>query len=124
MRRSRTVVETVLLLNQRTPRLPTSMVMRLAGRCIALLLLVAGQACLADEIRPSPSDARPSMPYAGTATMQDDGSLTLHLRRTRDGKEIDDSLTYKTTDRGYDDVLRHLGGLSPGDTKDFRPWKD
>ena len=33
-------------------------------------------------------------------------------------------LTYKTTDRGYDNVLRHLGGLDPGDTKSFRPWKD
>ncbi len=64
------------------------------------------------------------MPYTGTATMQDDGSLTLHLRLTSDGKEIDDTLIYKTTDHGYDDVLRHLGGLSPGDTKSFRPWKD
>ena len=56
--------------------------------------------------------------------MQDDGSLTLHLRLTSDGKEIDDILTYRTTDRGYDSVLRHLGGLNLGDTKDFRPWKD
>lgn len=64
------------------------------------------------------------MPYTGTATMQDDGSLVLHLRLTSDGKEIDDALTYKTTDRGYDSVLRHLGGLNPGDTKPFRPWKD
>jgi hypothetical protein len=56
--------------------------------------------------------------------MQDDGSLTLHLRLTEDGKPVDDTLTYKTTDRGFDDVLRHLGGLGPGDTKSFRPWKD
>jgi hypothetical protein len=90
----------------------------------ALVMLGAGSVCLADDIKPSPSDARPSMPYTGTATMQDDGSLTLHLRQTRDGKDIDDTLIYKTTDRGYDDVLRHLGGLNPGDTKSFRPWKD
>jgi hypothetical protein len=88
------------------------------------VLFGAGNVCFADDIRPSPSDARASMPYTGTATMQDDGSLSLHLRLTSDGKEIDDTLTYKTTDRGYDDVLRHLGGLEPGDTKDFRPWKD
>jgi hypothetical protein len=98
--------------------------MRLPDGFLALMLLGASQVAFADDIKPSPSDARPSMPYTGTATMQDDGSLTLHLRLTRDGRQIDDTLTYKTTDRGYDDVLRHLGGLSPGDTKDFRPWKD
>jgi hypothetical protein len=98
--------------------------MRLADGCLLLVLLGASPAAFADDIKPSPSDARPSMPFTGTATMQDDGSLTLHLRLTSDGKEIDDTLTYKTTDRGYDDVLRHLGGLGPGDTKSFRPWKD
>lgn len=98
--------------------------MTLAQGILVLVLLGASNICFADDIRPSPSDARPSMPYTGTATMQDDGSLTLHLRLTSTGKEIDDTLTYKTTDRGYDDVLRHLGGLEPGNTKDFRPWKD
>lgn len=89
-----------------------------------LLALVAGHACLAADTKPSLSDARPSMPFSGTATMRDDGSLTLHLRLDSTGKQVDDSLTYKTTDRGYDDVLRHLGGLDPGDSKDFDPWKD
>ncbi len=98
--------------------------MRLAGGFLLLMLLGANEAASADDIKPVPSDARPSMPFMGTATMQDDGSLTLHLRQTSSGKEIDDTLTYKTTDRGYDDVLRHLGGLNPGDIKSFRPWKD
>jgi hypothetical protein len=95
-----------------------------AGGFLLLMLLGASQAASADDIKPSPTEARPSMPFTGTATMQDDGSLTLRLRLTSDGKPIDDTLTYKTTDRGYDDVLRHLGGLNPGDTKSFRPWKD
>lgn len=64
------------------------------------------------------------MPYAGTATMHVDGSLSLRLRLTGEGKEIGDTLNYKTSDRGYDNVLRHLGSLRPGDTKSFRPWKD
>jgi len=97
--------------------------MRFNGVLIAATL-GATTACFGDDAKPSPSVARPSMPYAGTATMQDDGSLTLHLRQTEDGKTIDDTLIYKTTDRGFDDVLRHLGGLNPGDTKNFRPWKD
>jgi hypothetical protein len=98
-------------------------IMRFIGVLIAATL-GATTACFGDDAKPSPSVARPSMPYAGTATMQEDGSLTLHLRQTEDGKTIDDTLIYKTTDRGFDDVLRHLGGLGPGDTKNFRPWKD
>jgi hypothetical protein len=93
-------------------------------RLLIAAMLVTASCCFGEDIKPSPSTARPSMPYSGTATMQDDGSLTLHLRQSGDGKEIDETLTYKTTDRGYDDVLRHLGGLGPGDTKGFRPWKD
>jgi hypothetical protein len=91
---------------------------------LVLVIFGASSASFAEDVKPSPSAARPSMPFAGTATMQDDGSLVLHLRLTGDGKEIDDTLTYKPTDRGYDNVLRHLGGLDPGDTKSFRPWKD
>jgi hypothetical protein len=100
--------------------------MRVHAACLILTLLTlpTSGAAFAGDVKPSPSEARPSMPYAGTATMQDDGSLTLHLRLTSDGKEIDDTLSYKTTDRGYDNVLRHLSGLTPGDTKSFRPWKD
>jgi hypothetical protein len=89
-----------------------------------LFVLGTGHACLAADVKPSPSDARPSMPYSGTATMRDDGSLILHLRLDSTGKQVDDTLTYKTTDRGYDDVLRHLGSLDPGDSRDFDPWKD
>jgi len=56
--------------------------------------------------------------------MQEDGAISLHLRLTSDGKDVDDTLTYKTTDRGYDNVLRHLGGLNPGESKRFDPWRD
>jgi hypothetical protein len=89
---------------------------------IAFIMLCAAGACSAQEIRSS--DARPSMPYIGTAAMLDDGTLSLHLRLTSDGKAINDTLVYKVSDHAYDNILRHLGGLSPGETKEFRPWKD
>jgi hypothetical protein len=98
--------------------------MRPPAGLLILFMLGAGNASLAADVKPSLSDARPSMPFSGTATMRDDGSLTLHLRLDSTGKRVDDTLTYKTTDRGYDDVLRHLGSLDPGDSKDFDPWKD
>jgi hypothetical protein len=88
---------------------------------LVVLMLCVASAGSAQEAKTS--DARPPMPYTGTATMLDDGTLSLHLRLTSDGKPIDDTVTYKSSDRAYDDILRHLGGLRPGDTKQFRPWK-
>jgi hypothetical protein len=89
---------------------------------LAFTVLCAAGTCSAQDIRSS--DARPSMPYTGTATMQDDGTLSLRLRLTIDGKAVNDTLVYKVSDRAYDNVLRHLGGLRAGETKEFRPWKD
>jgi hypothetical protein len=79
-------------------------------------------ACLAQQGRLL--DARASMPYIGTATMLDDGTVELHLRLGSDGKPVSDTLTYKTTDRAYDGIVRHLRGLRPGETKSFTPWAD
>src|ERR1700747_1344885 len=98
----------------------TSMARTLFG----LILMGTSTAAFAADTKPSTSDARASMPYTGTAVMQEDGAISLHFRLTSDGKEIDDTLNYKTTDRGYDNILRHLGRLNPGESKPFSPWKD
>ena len=90
----------------------------------ALILIGISSAASAGDTLPSKSDARASMPYTGTAVMQEDGNISLHLRLSSDGKDVDNTLTYKTTDRGYDNVLRHLGRLNPGESKPFSPWKD
>lgn len=91
---------------------------------LIVALMVTSAAAFAGDPLPSTSEARASMPYTGTAVMQEDGAISLHLRLGSDGKDVDDTLTYKTTDRGYDNVLRHLGGLNPGESKPFSPWKD
>jgi hypothetical protein len=90
----------------------------IAIRTFLLLLILPSliRATLAD-------DARPSMPYSGTARMDSDGTITLQLTATADGKPADSVLTYKVGDRAYDSVKRHVG-LSPGQTKPLRPWKD
>ena len=69
-------------------------------------------------------DARPSMPYHGTATMLDDGTIELDLKTTADGKPAEGTLVYKVGDNAYDSIRRQLGGLQPGQTKRFSPWKD
>ena len=88
---------------------------------VVIMLCVAG-ASAAQELRPS--DARPSMPYTVTATMLTDETITLRLRLASDGTPAHDIITYKVGDRAYDDILRHLGGLRPGEIKPFSPWKD
>ena len=101
-----------------------SKAMCMCGGTLTLILIGISGAAFAGDTLPSTSEARASMPYTVTAVMQEDGAITLHLRLTSDGKDIDNTLTYKTSDRGYDNVLRHLGGLDPGESKPFSPWKD
>lgn len=88
-------------------------------KAVLALLMISG---FADALRAG--EARPSMPYNGTASMDSDGTITLQPATTANGKPADSGvLTYKVGDRGYDSVKRHIG-LRPGDTKPFRPWKD
>ena len=83
---------------------------------VAFLTLVAAGAAFADN-------ARSSMSYYGTATMDED-AIKIELRATADGKPADGTLIYKRGDRGFDNLRRHLGGMRPGETKEVRPWKD
>ncbi len=58
----------------------------------------------------------------GDAWLEEDGSITLRMRRTSDGQHVDGILRYKTTDEHYKDVLEHLGGLKPGEVKLVPPF--
>src|ERR1700730_11377879 len=62
--------------------------------------------------------------YIGTATMNPDGTIVLHLTRTADGTPADAVLAYPPGDPQYDEVLRHLGGLTPRESKLVPPWAD
>jgi hypothetical protein len=52
----------------------------------------------------------------GTATMRSDGTIILVLR-AKGGLIAHATITYPPDDRGYGDVLAHLGGLVPGESK-------
>lgn len=61
----------------------------------------------------------------GVATMRADGTIVLQLRaETDDGAIGDGYFTYAPTDKDYDSVLEHLGGLKPGESKPVPPWPD
>jgi hypothetical protein len=66
--------------------------------------------------------SKAQLTYIGSATIAPDGTITLRLNRTSDGKFVDAVLTYEIGDPAYQSVLAHLGGLKPGETKLVRPW--
>ena len=61
----------------------------------------------------------------GTATMQGDGAIVLSLRAEGPGGIVGDGqVTYRPSDPRYQEVLAHLGGLKPGQSKPVPPWAD
>ena len=68
-------------------------------------------------------DAR-SMPTSiGSATMTADGTVTLRLRAEERGGILGEGvLVYRPNSRYYKEVLDHIGGLKPGQTKTVPPW--
>lgn len=71
-----------------------------------------------------PMDPRGSI---GAATMAADGTIVLQLRAVGTGPHPiigDGRITYAPADPQYQAVLRHLGGLRPGETKPVPPWPD
>ena len=68
---------------------------------------------------PSPTPA----PSIGSATMKPDGTIVLMLR-AEDGKGTmgDAMFTYPKGHKEYQSILKHLGGLKPGQSKPVPPW--
>ena len=61
----------------------------------------------------------------GTATMEADGTLILDLRAEGEKGMVGIArLVYPRTSPDYDDVLRHVGPIKPGEQKLVAPWPD
>ena len=61
----------------------------------------------------------------GVATMDADRKIALRLRaETDDGAVGEGYFTYAPDDKDYESVLRHIGGLEPGESKPVPPWPD
>jgi tetratricopeptide (TPR) repeat protein len=59
----------------------------------------------------------------GSAIMEDDGTIVLQLRAEGPNGLIGDSLfRYPPTHPEYNNILRHLGGLKKGESKNVPPW--
>jgi hypothetical protein len=60
----------------------------------------------------------------GVATMRQDRTIVLDLTATGPNMLGDARLTYAPHDPNYSSILRHLGGLNPGEVKQVAPWDD
>jgi hypothetical protein len=81
-----------------------------------------------DEPESDPATATPdddSRRSIGVATMREDGTVVLTLRAEAKGGAVGDAqLVYPKGHERYDEVLKHVGGLEPGQSKPVPPWPD
>jgi hypothetical protein len=89
---------------------------------LAKRLLVFGFLLLAGAALGQPVTSPPSS--IGVASMAGDGVITLRLRAEDHGMVGEGLLTYRPGDAQYEEVVRHLGGLKPGQVKPVPPWPD
>ena len=74
----------------------------------------------------TPSDAAtmpPSNAPIGAASMASDGTVYLQLRAEGSNGEVGDAMfTYKPGEPRYQQIIEHVGGLKPGESKPMPPW--
>ena len=64
----------------------------------------------------------PVPPNVGTITMADDHGIVLHLRSLPPRPIAETMVSYKPSDAKYKEMIDHVGGLAPGETKMLPPW--
>jgi len=91
---------------------------------IASALFLAQVTVVAADDLKSP-DANPKcedVESIGVAWMAEDGKIGMQIRSPGPGPIVEGELFYKPGDPDYDSIVKHLGGLAPGQTKPVKPW--
>ncbi len=68
---------------------------------------------------PIPCEAIDSV---GTAKMSADGTITLRVHSLWPQPFAESQLVYAPGDALYGEIKRHLGGMTPGESKPVPPW--
>lgn len=78
------------------------------------------------EVAIDATEAQPAAPGSiGSAKMTQDGTIILDLRPEGPGGMIGDArLVYPRGHQQYDEIVKHLGGLWPGESKPVPPWPE
>lgn len=54
--------------------------------------------------------------------MLDDGTIVLDLRTNDSGLIGESRLSYAKSNKDYSMILKHIGGIKPGEAKSVPPW--
>jgi tetratricopeptide (TPR) repeat protein len=68
-------------------------------------------------------DPHPEWGLSGVVHISKEGEVTISNGFEINGTFYDTRKEYKPGDAGYQELLRHLCGLKPGEQKFFRPWR-
>ncbi len=93
-------------------------------REVVLITIAVGLSALHQD--PTPLLAATNEPPSfGSARMVEDGTLWLKLRaKSGDGAIGDALISYPPDHPRYTNILRHIGGIQPGQEKPVPPWPD
>jgi hypothetical protein len=83
------------------------------------LFAVSLTACLS---KPAPGGK--AVESIGVASMSDDGTIKLQLRAQSDAGIGEALLVYPRSHPKYSEILKHLGGIEPGQQKPVPPWEE
>ena len=87
-------------------------------------LIVFATLVLAAPAAPAEEIAKKAPVMIGDARMLDDGTVILKFRRTADGIHVSGIKKYPVGHPEYQEILDHVGGMSPGETKLLPAWDD
>jgi hypothetical protein len=88
-----------------------------AAVALAIFLASSSAGLTEDSVKKEPF-------IIGDAVMEADGTIVINLRRTADGINVSGRVKYPVSDPHYREVLDHLGGMKPGETKLVPAWDD
>jgi hypothetical protein len=96
----------------------------MSGRNFGLVVLVAASlvfSAFAAEKKDPPVPCA-SVASIGVAHMSRDGVITLRIRSLPSDRIAEGELRYAPGSPHYDEIMQHLGGIAPGESKPVRPW--
>ncbi len=89
---------------------------------IAAFLFAAGCAAAAVAADKKDDPACQSTSSIGVARMDSDGVITMRVRSLPPGPVAEGELRYAPADPDYQEIVAHLGGIRPGESKPVPPW--
>ena len=100
-------------------KLPPMSYRRLAVAAVLLGGLAAAAFAAEQSNEPIPCASVESI---GVAEMAADGVISLRLHSLSPNPIAEGVLTYAPDDPQYEEIKRHLGGITPGEFKPVPPW--